>query len=135
MDLFFIAPKFVDRAWSDGAHLLSEACKKAEREITPDQLKQLLSRGERTLVCGRENGETVAWVVIDFVQMPNTRALYIYQLHAPGHAGDALMGELKKVAEAEGCSSIRGACDEVGERLWRGRFGAKRLYAVCEVIL
>lgn len=135
MELFFIHPKHIDAAWRDGAHLLSGACKKAEREITPDQLKFMLSRGERTLIAGRVEGQTVAWVVVDFIQLPNTRALYIYQLHAPKNAGDELMSALKTVAQAEGCSSIRGACDEVGERLWRGRFGAKRLYAVCEVIL
>jgi hypothetical protein len=135
MDLFIVPPKFIDTAWKDGAHMLGEACKKAEAEITADQLKMMLARGERTLVAGKVDGRPVAWVVMDFQQLPNTRTLYIYSLYAPGNAGDALMDKLKAMAAAEGCSSVRGACDQVGERLWRSRFGAERLYAVCEVRL
>lgn len=135
MELLHVLPKHIDAAWKDGASELAKACAKAEREITPEQLKLILSRGERHLFAGRIDGQTVAWVVLDFLQLPNTRALYIFQLYAPGNAGDALMDALRGLAVSEGCSSIRGACDEVGERLWRSRFGANRLYAVCEVIL
>lgn len=135
MDIFIVPPKHIDTAWRDGASRLSEACAKSGSEITGDQLKLMLSRGERILACVKKDALPVGWVVFDFVQYPNTRSLYVYELFAPGHAGAELMEKLKEIAIAEGCSSIRGACDEVGERLWKDRFKAKRIYAVCEVNL
>lgn len=135
MELFIVPPKHIDTAWRDGAFRLDEACQKSGSDITGDQLKLMLARGERILACIKKDAYPVGWVVFDFIQYPNTRSLFIYELYAPRNAGAELMEKLTEIAKAEGCSSIRGACDEVGERLWKDRFKAKRLYAVCEVDL
>ncbi|MTW25843.1 hypothetical protein, partial [Streptococcus pneumoniae] len=39
----------IDQAWRDGAHLLAKACDTSGGEVTGDQLKMLLSRGDRML--------------------------------------------------------------------------------------
>jgi hypothetical protein len=133
MQILRVAPSHIDRAWRDGAHNLSEACKWALREITPDQLKLLLARGERTLYALEDGDKMVAWAAVQVQQLPNIRVLYVYAIYAPGSTGPEAFRLLADLARAEGCSSIRGACVEQVTRLWERKLGAKRLYTVCEI--
>lgn len=133
MELFHVPHTHIDKAWRDGAHMLAEACKRAEREITADQLKMILSRNERQLLCAMDGGKPLGWAVVSVSQLPNVRALYVYSIYAPGATGVEVFEQLKGYARHLGCSVIRGACDEVIERLWRRRFAAKRLYSIVEL--
>ena len=58
MNLFVCKPADIDHAWRNGADVLAEATKWASREITADQLKFLLARGERTLIGARDETGT-----------------------------------------------------------------------------
>jgi len=57
MELFQVPASHIDAAWRDGARLLEQACKRADREVTADQLKFLLARGERTLLGLADGGK------------------------------------------------------------------------------
>ncbi len=133
MDLFQCAPQDIDRAWADGASKLAEATKWASREITPDQLKMMLARGERTLIGARDAEGIKGWAAIQVQQLPNIRSLYIYAIYAPGITSPEVFEELRKYAKAHGCSVIRGACSEAVGRLWERKFQAKTVYAIYEI--
>ena len=133
MRLMHVAPAHVDRAWKDGAHNLSEACKWATREITPDQLKMMLARGERQLVALEESGIMVAWAAVQVQQLPNIRVLYVYAIYAPGSTGPEAFGLLADLARSEGCSEIRGACSDAVARLWERKLKAERLYSIMSI--
>lgn len=135
MKILAIPPKFVDKAWTDGAHQLSEACKWASREVTPDQLKMLLSRGERQLLGLEVEGKFVAWAAVQVQQLPNIRIFYVYSIFAPGSTGPEAFRQLAELARSEGCTSIRGACVEQVARIWERKFNAKRLYHMMEIEL
>ena len=135
MELFVCAPHEIDRAWAEGAHKLSEACKWAGREITPDQLKMLLSRGERTLIGLRDQGKINAWFAVQVSQLPNIRILYVYALQGAGACCAEGHRLLSQFAQANGCSTIRGAVRPSMMRLLRQRFGADALYTTFEVPL
>lgn len=128
-----IAPKFIDAAWRDGAHLLAEACEKSAGEVTGDQLKMLLSRGERQLLRVDTPSGAVGWVVISVQQMPNMRALYVYAAQGPGAADVDAFAILRQIAQEEGCSAIRWSCGPGVQRLLAARHGAKAVYTVMEV--
>ena len=113
--------------------MLSEACKLASREITVDQLKMLLARGERILIGVRDEERIKGWAAIQVQQLPNIRVLYIYSIYAPGATGPVVFEELRKYARANGCTTIRGACNEAVSRLWARRFSAKPIYTVMEI--
>lgn len=131
-----VHPAFIDRAWKDGAHMLSEAVKWAASEVTPDQLKMLLSRGERTLLSAVDRlGARVGWAAVQVQQLPNIRVLYIYSMWAPGVTSPDVWAQLADYARGQGCSSIRGACRPSMVRLLTQRFGAKALYTTCEIDL
>ena len=135
MKLVHIPYQHVDQAWREGANKLSEACKWAIREVTPEQLKMLLSRGERQLLALESEGQKVAWAAVQVQQLPNIRILYVYSIYAPGSTGPDAFKCLADLARSEGCSAIRGACSEQVARLWERRFAAKRLYTTCEIDL
>lgn len=131
MELVAIPPQFIDRAWKEGAHNLALACDRAKHEITGDQLKMLLSRGERTLVRLADGEKAVGWAVVEAKQMPNIRAMYVYSLYAPHHSLD-MYEQIKKVAREAGCSVIQGAVDEANERLWQ-RIEAQKVYSIYQI--
>lgn len=132
MELFICRPDEIDRAWREGAHKLSEATKWAAREITTDQLKMLLARGERTLIGCRENGEVLGWAAVQVQQLPNLRILYVYALQGKFVCTPEVMGKLQEYAEANGCSAIRGAVRPSMARLLRKVVGAQPIYTTVE---
>lgn len=126
----------IDRAWADGAHMLAEACKWADREVKPDQLKMLLAENRRTLLSAVDRaGARVGWAAVQVQQLPNIRVLYVYSIYAPGITQPEVFGQLAEFARGQGCSSIRGACSEAVERLWARKFDARKLYSIVEIDL
>ena len=135
MQLLKVSPSHIDKAWADGACKLAEACEWALREITPDQLKMLLARGERTLYALEEAGSLVAWAAVQVQQLPNVRVLYVYAIYAPGSTGPEAFSLLADLARSEGCSEIRGACSDAVARLWERKLKAERLYSIMAIHL
>jgi hypothetical protein len=134
IELFECRPQEIDHAWRNGASELARATKWASREITPDQLKMLLSRGERTLIGAREAGTTkaIGWASVAVQQLPNIRVLHVFAMAGKGIASPEVMTLIGKYAEAHGCSSVRGAVRPSMARLLSLR-GWKPVYATWEL--
>lgn len=135
MKLLFVDPKFVDRAWKDGAHLLSLACDTSGGEITGDQLKMLCARGERILLQMHDDEKVVGWGVIKIDQLPNVRVLHACELYAPHANFERYFHELKSIADSYGCSEIRFSCKEAQARLYRQKLGCEPIYQTLRVVL
>lgn len=133
MHLSVIEPRFVDKAWRDGASCLAEACDTSGGEITGDQLKLILSRGERTLVALRDDDKTVGWGCWRVDQLPNVRALHCTDLVAHNAHFEAFFTELKQVADVLGCSEIRCSCGPAQARLYRMKLGMEPVYTTLRV--
>ncbi len=133
VELLTVPASHIDRAWKDGAHKLSEACDTSGGEITGDQLKMILSRGERTLLAMRRDGELVGWGAVMVDQRPNLRALHVSVMYAPGAAFQEFFSELQRYAEANGCSKVRCAAGPAQARLYSMQCKFKPVYTVLEV--
>ena len=131
MELRIIQPQFIDKAWRDGASNLSAACKLVD-EITGDQLKMILARGERILVEMLRDGNTVGWGTVRIDQLPNMRVLFITDMYAPNCGFHEFFDELKKFASAFGCSRIRCAAQPAHARLYEGKCGFRPVYQIME---
>jgi hypothetical protein len=134
MELFQCQPHEIDLAWREGAHELGQATKWAAREITPDQLKMLLARGERTLIGAREDDKVLGWAAVQVQQLPNIRILYIYAMQGKGICSSDGFALLQQYAKSNGCTAIRGAVRASMARMLR-RFKAQELYTTIEVPL
>lgn len=132
MALTIIDPKFIDYAWRDGASSLGDATKLVE-EITADQLKMILSRGERILVRMDAEESAVGWGVFRVDQLPNLRVFFVTDLVAHNGHFENFYDELRELARSFGCSRIRCAAQESQARLYRQKLGFKPVYTTLEV--
>lgn len=130
MKMFSVPASHVDQAWRDGAYNLAEACKRCD-DVTGDQLKLMLARGEFDLI-GWADDTPQAWAAVTIQQLPNLRSLYIYAIWGRGKASREALNQLVEYARHNGCTRIRGACDETISRLWR-RYGFTPAYTVMEL--
>lgn len=135
MQLAVIPPHFVDRAWKDGADCLGEACETSGGEITGDQLKMILARGERTLIALRDEDKTVGWGCWRVDQLPNIRVLHCTDLVARNANFEAFFFALKAAAEMLGCSEIRCCAGPAQARLYRHKLGMKSVYETLRIEL
>jgi hypothetical protein len=135
IELVFVPREFVGKAWRDGASRVAEACAFSCGEITGDQLKSALLRGERTLVDMRCDGANVGWGVVREDVLPNCRALMVTDMATTGEHVHGCFEKLKEIATARGYDKLRCAADEVRERFYRKECGLKRAYAILEVDL
>jgi hypothetical protein len=125
--LIQIPASHVEWAWGEGAHLLSEACKRSD-EVTAEQLKKLLLEGKRTLLAAVDGSRALGWAVVGAEDLPNYRALSVFAAYAPGAI---VLDQIKEYARHNGCTAVRICCDDAGARLWARR-GARKKYQVME---
>jgi hypothetical protein len=136
MRLEHVPATHVDFAWNDGAHFLAKACDASGGEITGDQLKMIIARGERTLLRMTDDKNTAGWGVVRIDQLPNFRVLMVTDLVAPKVGFERFWIELVKLAKALGCSRIRWAAKEAQERLYKMKIkDSKNVYQIMEVEL
>jgi hypothetical protein len=133
LKLTHIPATHIDKAWHEGAHQLGEACKYSGGEITADQLKMILSRGERSLIRMDDQTGVVGWGVVRIDQLPNFRVLHITDLYAPRVHFERFYDELKLMAESLGCSRIRCAAQPAQAKIYETKCGFKPVYQIMEV--
>lgn len=133
--LKLVPAHMVDVEWKAGACALSKACDTSGGEITGDQLKMILSRGERSLLAILDGDKAVGWLVIRIDQLPNVRALHVCELYAPGAMFDECWEQLKSFASGNGCTEIRCSAKEAQARLYRMRFRFEPVYTTMRVSL
>jgi hypothetical protein len=125
----------IDLAWKDGAHLLSEACDESGGEITGDQLKLMLSRGERILFAALKDKKPVGWCVIRIDQLPNVRAMHICEVYAKGNLFKEFVDQMAVIARNQGCSEMRCSAKPAHARLYAMKFGFEPVYTTLKVAL
>ena len=133
LELRPVPASHIDAAWRDGASELARACDTSGGEITGDQLKMVLSRGERTLLQMLDGGETAGWAVVRVDQLPNCRVLFITDLVAPGGGFERYVESIRSMASALGCSRVRCAARPAQERLYRMKCGFQPVYNILEI--
>lgn len=130
-----IPPHFVERAWRDGAHQLSKACDCSDGEITGDQLKYMLCRGERQLLRIVRSSEVVGWAVVSALQLPNTRVMHVYALYAPGGHWVPCCDLLAGMARDAGCVEMRCCAPPAQARLYQRKLPWQPLHTTLRMVL
>lgn len=133
--LLHVPATHVDVAWKDGAHMLSKACDTSGGEITADQLKLIIARGERTLLQMLADDKVVGWGVVRIDQLPNVRVMHVCEVYCPGALHVEFLNQVKVMAKANGCSEVRCSAKPAQERLYRMKFKFEPVYQTMRVIL
>lgn len=129
ISLIHIPAHQVDFAWKDGASSLSEAC---SEECTIDQLKLVISRGERELIRMDDESGTVGWGVFKIENYPNIRVLHVTNLVAHGAHFERFFESLRAIAKGYGCSRIRCSAKPAQARLYASKLGFASVYETLE---
>lgn len=135
MKLIPVPATHIDIAWKRGASCLHEACDTSGGEITGDQLKMILSRGERSLLEMTMDEKTVGWGVVCVNQLPNIRVLHVCEMVAHGAHFERFFVALKEMASSLGCSRIRCSAKPSQARLYRMKVGFQPVYETLEISL
>ena len=135
MKLIHVPQNFIDQAWfKEGADSLDLACKESGGEITGDQLKMMLSRGERMLFRLDDEG-IVGWAAARIDQLPNFRVFHVCELTAEGAHFENFFAEVKELATGLGCSRVRCSAKPVQARLYKMKLGMQPVYETLEFAL
>ena len=119
VELIVVPPIHVDRAWKEGAYRLAESVETSGGEITADQLKMILARGERQLIAMVRDGAPVGWGVIRIDDLPNKRVCMVTDMWAPGAGFAEFLHKLWDWASADGCCEIQCQALEAQARLYK----------------
>lgn len=136
LKLYMVPQTQIDFAWRDGADCLKDAC---QDECTIDQLKMILSRGERHLVRMDEweddKARTVGWGCFRVDNYPAYRVLHVTNLVARHCHFERFFELLKQAAYDLGCSRIRCSAKEAQSRIYQRKLGFQPVYTTLEVVL
>lgn len=124
----------VETAFREGAEILLSACEQ-DSETTPDQLRMILLRGERSLVRMDDETGIVGWAAHRIDVKPNFRVFHITNLYAPGSHFERFFGQVKKFAEAYGCYEVWCCAKEAQARLYRQKLEFEEVYRTLRVKL
>ncbi|MDR3005269.1 MAG: hypothetical protein LBV14_13680 [Acidovorax sp.] len=133
--LRIVPATFVGLAWADGANQLAKACETSGGEITGDQLKLLLCRGERDLIRIDLDGQAVGWAATRIDQLPNVRALHVCELYAPGGHWLPCCELLADMARSNGCTELRCSAKPAQQRLYQRHLPWEPLYTTMRMPL
>lgn len=133
MELLQVPHTHIDHAWREGASKLADACATSGGEVTGDQLKLMLARGERILMRMQEEGETKGWGVVRIDQLPNVRVLHVCEMYAPNIGFERFFDRLKDLALASGCSELRCSAAPAQARLYQIKCGFEPVYTTLRV--
>lgn len=134
MKLTPIPASHIDLAWQEGASCLAEACDTSGGEITGDQLKMILARGERTLIRMDAEDGVRGWGVVRVDQLPNMRVLFVTDLVAHHGEFHGFFQAIKDMGRTLGCSRIRCAAGPAQARLYRMKCDFQPVYEILEVL-
>ncbi len=131
MELHFVKAEYINEAWEAGAYRLEESIKGID-EITPEQLKELLKEGDRTLILVTDEGESIAWAVFRIDQLPNLKVAHLTNVTAIKPGLKNVMEVAKKAAKEHGCDEMRISCKPAQSRLFK-RYGFEPVYETLRI--
>lgn len=132
LSLIPVPAHMTDYAWADGASCLSEAC---ADECTIDQLKMVISRGERQLVRMDEDGKVKGWGVFKVETFPNFRVFHVTNLVARNAGFQRYFEALQGMAKSFGCSRIRCSAKPAQAQIYQSKLGFEPVYTTFEKVI
>jgi hypothetical protein len=125
-----IPPNYVAQMWPKVSNMLEKAMNYAKGEISLEQLKVYLTRGEYQLMIYLQNGEIIGAIVIEWINYPNDRVMFINAIGGKTHAD--CVEKMYLWAKSLGATAVRGSAHESVARLWKMKYGFNTIYYTVE---
>lgn len=115
-----VAPNNVYNVWADIENYLNASINVSNNDITLDQLKLLLVRGEQTLLVSvNENNKINGAMTVEFINHPNARTMFITALGGLGIVNDETFSQVETWARMQGATKAAAWAQEAQARLYK----------------
>ena len=125
-----IPPNYIAQNWGVVGEMVDKAMKYAKGEITTDQLRVYLARGEYQLMVYLEDEKIVGAVVIEWINYPNDRVMFINAIG--GKTTQEHVTKMFDWAKHMGATAVRGSAHKAVARLWKMKYGFETIYYTVE---
>lgn len=125
-----IHPNYIAQKWHLVVDMLDGAMAHAKGEITLDQLKVYLMRGEYLLMVYLDGDKIIGALALEWINYPNDRVLFINAIG--GKTNAICVYKMYSWAKANGATSVRGSAHESVARLWKMKYGFETIYYTVE---
>lgn len=130
MNIDIIPANYVAQNWPLVKGMLDKAMQHAKGEITTEQIKVFLTRGEYQLMVYLDDKEIIGAIVIEWINYPNDRVMFINAIG--GKTNPECVAKMCDWAKKMGATSIRGSAHESVARLWKMKYGFNTIYYTVE---
>lgn len=115
-----VAPNNVYNVWADVESYLNASINVSNGDITLDQLKLLLVRGEQTLLVSVDkNNKLNGAMTVEFVNHPNSRVMFITALGGNGIVNNETFSQVESWAKLQGATKVNAWAQEAQARLYK----------------
>ena len=115
-----VAPNNVYNVWADVENYLNASINVSEGDMTLDQLKLILVRGEQTLLVSvNEENKLNGAMTIEFQNRPNNRVMFITALGGHGIVNNETFSQVESWARMQGATKVSAWAQEAQARLYK----------------
>jgi len=115
-----VAPNNVYNVWADIETYLNASINVSNNDMTLDQLKLLLVKGEQTLLVSvNKNNKINGAMTVEFINHPNARTMFITALGGLGIVNDETFSQVETWARMQGATKAAAWAQEAQARLYK----------------
>jgi hypothetical protein len=115
-----VAPNNVYNVWGDIENYLNASINVSGGDMTLDQLKLMLVKGEQTLLVSTDDkGKLNGAMTVEFQNRPNDRVLFITALGGNGIVNNETFGQVENWARMQGATKVGAWAQEAQARLYK----------------
>ena len=115
-----VAPNNVYSVWADVENYLNASINVSGGDITLDQLKLILIRGEQTLLVSVDDNKKInGAMTVEFINYPNARTMFITALGGVGIVNNETFSQVETWARMQGATKASAWAQETQARLYK----------------
>lgn len=127
-----VSPDFVYQVWDRVEPYLSASLDSSTGDCTIDQLKYALIRGLQTLFVAVNESDITGAMVVELVNYPNTRVMFINALGGKGVVNQETFAQVEDWARQQGASKVKAVVHDAQARLYKQKSGFTTVRQVVE---
>lgn len=118
-----VPPDQVYGVWDKVKPLIEASLNVGFGYTTIDQAKMLLTKGLQTLLIADDEGELVGAMVVEFVNYPNERVIFLVELGGNAVVDQSVLDQVEDWARQNGATRMCAWADDARARLYKMKSG------------
>lgn len=118
-----VLPDQVYGVWDEVKPLIEASLNVGFGYTTIDQVKLLLTKGAQTLLLAMEEGKIAGAMVVEFVNYPNERVIFLVELGGKAVVDQSVLDQVEDWARQNGATRMCAWADDARARLYKMKSG------------